>query len=66
MPDVADVIVATGLVSLVDDYIRRRWHGARRVPWISPARSSISKGLETARLGPRRLIGEVMQRRGSA
>lgn len=64
MPDIADVIVATGLVALVDDCIRRRWHGARRVPWISPARSSISKGLE--RMGPRRLIDEVLQRRGSA
>ncbi|KAJ5532221.1 hypothetical protein N7494_008773 [Penicillium frequentans] len=64
MPDIADVIVATGLVALVDDCIRRRWHHERRVPWILPARSSLTKSLE--RMGPRRLIGEVLQRRGSA
>ncbi|KAJ5622135.1 hypothetical protein N7528_005367 [Penicillium herquei] len=58
------VIVATGLVTLVDDCIRRRWHHERRVPWILPARSSLTKSLE--RMGPRRLIGEVLQRRGSA
>ncbi|KAJ5708124.1 hypothetical protein N7488_007925 [Penicillium malachiteum] len=64
MPDIADVIVATGLVTLVDDCIRRRWHHERRVPWILPARSSLTKSLE--RMGPRRLIDEVLQRRGSA
>ncbi|KAJ5632302.1 hypothetical protein N7490_008641 [Penicillium lividum] len=64
MPDIADVIVATGLVALVDDCIRRRWHHERRVPWILPARSSLTKSLE--RMVPRRLIGEVLQRRGSA
>ncbi|KAJ5580713.1 hypothetical protein N7450_007014 [Penicillium hetheringtonii] len=63
MPDVADVIVATGLVALVDDCIRRRWHSERRAPWSLPARS-LTKGLEF--MGPRRLIGEVLQRRGSA
>ncbi|KAJ5675759.1 hypothetical protein N7462_008656 [Penicillium macrosclerotiorum] len=63
MPDVADVIVATGLATLVDDCIRRRWHHDRR-PWNLPARSSFTRSLE--RMGPRRLIGEVLQRRGSA
>ncbi|KAJ5175379.1 uncharacterized protein N7482_001256 [Penicillium canariense] len=64
MPDVADVIVATGLFTLVDDCIRRRWHTERRGSRILPARSSLSQSLE--RMGPRRLIGEVLQRRGSA
>ena len=59
----SSVIVATGLVALVDDCIRRRWHHERR-PWILPAQSSLTKSLE--RMGPRRLIGEVLQRRGSA
>lgn len=63
MPDVADVIVATGLVALVDDCIRRRWHHERRGSWILPAHS-LTRSLE--RMGPRRLIGEVLQRRGSA
>ncbi|KAI2703273.1 hypothetical protein CBS147317_4140 [Penicillium roqueforti] len=64
MPDVADVIVATGIVALVDDCIRRRWHHERRPSWILPAQHSLVKSLE--RMGPRRLIGQVLQRRGSA
>ncbi|KAJ5580061.1 uncharacterized protein N7459_006046 [Penicillium hispanicum] len=64
MPDVADAIVATGLVALVDDCIRRRWHHERRGSWMLPAGSSFTKSLE--RMGPRRLIGEVLHRRGSA
>ncbi|KAJ5966424.1 hypothetical protein N7481_013138 [Penicillium waksmanii] len=36
MPDVADVIVATGLVALVDDCIRRRWHQEHRPTWSLP------------------------------
>ncbi|KAJ5170565.1 uncharacterized protein N7500_003348 [Penicillium coprophilum] len=64
MPDVADVIVATGIVALVDDCIRRRWHHERRPSWILPAQYSLAKSLE--RMGPRRLIGQVLQRRGSA
>ncbi|KAJ5207092.1 hypothetical protein N7472_003540 [Penicillium cf. griseofulvum] len=64
MPDVADVIVATGIVALVDDCIRRRWHQQQRPSWILPAQYSLAKSLE--RMGPRRLIGQVLQRRGSA
>ncbi|KAJ5543121.1 hypothetical protein N7535_005550 [Penicillium sp. DV-2018c] len=64
MSDVADVIVATGILALVDDCIRRRWHHERRPSWILPAQHSLAKGLE--RMGPRRLIGQVLQRRGSA
>ncbi|KAJ5807042.1 hypothetical protein N7474_010634 [Penicillium riverlandense] len=60
MPDIADVIVATGLIVLVDDCIRRRWHHGRRLP----ARTAFARRME--RMGPRRLIGEVLQRRGSA
>ncbi|KAJ5503188.1 hypothetical protein N7463_006062 [Penicillium fimorum] len=64
MPDVADVIVATGIIALVDDCIRRRWHHERRPSWILPAQYSLAKSLE--RMGPRRLIGQVLQRRESA
>ncbi|KAJ5366829.1 hypothetical protein N7541_000770 [Penicillium brevicompactum] len=64
MPDVADVIVATGIVALVDDCIRRRWHPERRPSWILPAQHSLAKSLE--RMGPRHLISQVLQRRGSA
>ncbi|OOQ85856.1 hypothetical protein PEBR_24117 [Penicillium brasilianum] len=64
MPDIADVIVATGIITLVDDCIRRRWHSERSGSWILPSGSALSRSLE--RMGPRRLIGEVLQRRGSA
>ncbi|KAJ6079967.1 hypothetical protein N7467_009720 [Penicillium canescens] len=63
MPDIADVIVATGIVALVDDCIRRRWHQERQPSWMLPAQH-LTKSLE--RMGPRRLIGQVLQRRGSA
>ncbi|KAL5333184.1 hypothetical protein BJX70DRAFT_78373 [Aspergillus crustosus] len=60
MHDVADVIVATGLIVLVDDCIRRRWHQTGPSRLILPMRSSFSKG--KALLGPRRLIDEVFHR----
>ncbi|KAF7718120.1 Uncharacterized protein PECH_002458 [Penicillium ucsense] len=64
MPDIADAIVATGLITLVDDCIRRRWHRQRRASTLSSTGAALSRSLE--RMGPRRLIGEVLHRRGSA
>lgn len=61
--NLTSVIVATGLITLVDDCIRRRWHHERRGSRILPSGSALSRSLE--RMGPRRLIGEVLQRRGS-
>ncbi|KAL4793821.1 hypothetical protein BDV19DRAFT_379881 [Aspergillus venezuelensis] len=54
MHDVADVIVATGLMVLVDDCIRRRWHRSGPSQFILPMRSSLSR--------PKRLIDEVFHR----
>ncbi|KAL4787567.1 hypothetical protein BJX76DRAFT_318385 [Aspergillus varians] len=54
MHDVADVIVATGLMVLVDDCIRRRWYRSGPSQFILPLRSSFSK--------PKRLIDEVFNR----
>ncbi|KAL2215747.1 hypothetical protein M432DRAFT_634233 [Thermoascus aurantiacus ATCC 26904] len=53
MHDVADVIVATGLIALVDDSIRRRWHSKRHV------QLALSMGI-----GPKRLIDELFHRLG--
>lgn len=64
MPDMADVIVATGLIILVDDCIRQRWHSNGHGPLPLPTRSSITRGMET--IGAKRLIDEVFLRRGSA
>ncbi|KAL2810866.1 hypothetical protein BJX63DRAFT_298858 [Aspergillus granulosus] len=60
MNDVADVIVATGLMVIVDDCIRRRWHRSGPSQFILPMRSSLAKGMD--RIGPRRLIDEVFHR----
>ncbi|KAL2005877.1 hypothetical protein VTN00DRAFT_10370 [Thermoascus crustaceus] len=64
MHDVADVIVATGLIALVDDSIRRRWHSKRHVQLTLPRKSSFMKNVD--HFGPKRLIDEVFHRRGSA
>ena len=58
------VIVATGLMVLVDDCIRQRWHSDKSPPLARPMRHSISRGVEL--IGPKRLIDEVFHRRGSA
>jgi len=65
LTDVADVIVATGLIALVDDCIKRRWHSKRSVQFTLPnlpMRSSKTSSMETS--GPKRLVDEVFGRRG--
>ncbi|KAE8350182.1 hypothetical protein BDV28DRAFT_139630 [Aspergillus coremiiformis] len=64
MPDVADMIVVTGLMVLVDDSIRRRWDSRKRSQRMFPKRSSFTKSMEF--MGPRRLLSEVFHRRDSA
>ncbi|ODM21592.1 hypothetical protein SI65_02436 [Aspergillus cristatus] len=64
MTDVADAIVATGLIVLVDDCIRRRWHSSRSAHLLDPMRAFSSKSIDL--LGPKRLIDEVFHHRGSA
>ncbi|KAE8552947.1 hypothetical protein TMatcc_007654 [Talaromyces marneffei ATCC 18224] len=68
MPDVADVIVATGIMVLVDDSIRRRWHNKRQVRLNMGHRraSSFLQNIHLDSLGPKRLIDEIFHRRGSA
>ncbi|KAL2866860.1 uncharacterized protein BJX67DRAFT_118319 [Aspergillus lucknowensis] len=60
MHDVADVIVATGLMVLVDDSIRRRWHRSGPSQFILPMRSSFSKGMDV--VAPKRLVDGVFHR----
>lgn len=61
---ICSAIVATGLIVLVDDCIRRRWHSSRSAQLLDPMRAFSSKSIEF--LGPKRLIDEVFHRRGSA
>ncbi|CAH0054915.1 unnamed protein product [Clonostachys solani] len=57
--DVADVIVATGLIALVDDCIKNRWH-AKKQPKM--ARSKSNDLTHTRR---RSLVQEILHRRHS-
>lgn len=65
LTDVADVIVSTGLLALVDDCIKRRWHQKDRFQLKIPV-PLLSKGkLNMQYIGPKRLIDELFNRRGS-
>lgn len=60
--DLADVIMVSGLVSLVDDCIMRRWQGKTRL------QTTISTFVRsnTEHVGAKRLVDEVLNRRGTA
>ncbi|KAI9817916.1 MAG: hypothetical protein M1832_004536 [Thelocarpon impressellum] len=58
--DVADVIVATGLVALVDDAIKNSFHQKRAVQIVLPVQS---KSMKMDYVGPKKLIDEVFHRR---
>lgn len=60
------VIVATGLIALVDDCIKSRWHqkngGAQmRLPMLMKSRLKMNMEF----VGPKRLVDEVFNRRGT-
>lgn len=59
--DIADVIVATGLLAFVDDCIKNKWHRKDRFqfPIITPT-SEKKLGLEY--IGPKRLIDGIFNR----
>ncbi|KAL1847580.1 hypothetical protein Plec18167_009448 [Paecilomyces lecythidis] len=61
MHDVADVFVATGLMAMVDDWIRRRWHKKRQLHLNIPRKASFIDHVDT-----KKLIDGVFHRRGSA
>ncbi|KAI9678210.1 MAG: hypothetical protein M1817_006155 [Caeruleum heppii] len=61
--DLADVIVATGLVSLVDDSIKRRFHSKRSVQIVLP--SPLKHSFKMDPTGPEKLIDRVFHRRAS-
>ena len=54
--DAAEVVVATGLIALVDDCIRRRWHNKGGVRLNIPVKK------KTDYISPQRLIDEVFNR----
>jgi hypothetical protein len=56
--DLADVIVATGLLALVDDCITRRWHSKSSMELYIPTKNAADY------ITPKRLIDEIFNRRG--
>jgi hypothetical protein len=56
--DLADVIVATGLMALIDDSINRRWHSKSGVSMAIPVKNTPSY------IEPGQLIDELFNRRG--
>jgi hypothetical protein len=61
--DVADSVVAAGLVALVDDSIRRHFHSEETKQLIVPV-PRMNMGVEY--IGPKRLINEMFNRKDSS
>ncbi|KAL6717090.1 hypothetical protein ACLMJK_005005 [Lecanora helva] len=61
--DLADVIVASGLIALVDDCIKTRWHQKGHVHMSVPALNKSHLRMNMEYVGPKRLVDEVFHRR---
>ncbi|KAI4603177.1 hypothetical protein KJ359_005969 [Pestalotiopsis sp. 9143b] len=64
MTDVADVVVATGLMALVDDCIKQRW-GAKGTQTQRIGVPTRSKTLEFDHSGPKSFVQQLFSRRNS-
>ena len=62
LTDFRSVIVATGLIALVDDCIKRKWHSKRSAQLNVPVQPSGKTASDF--VGPKRLMDEVFNRRG--
>ncbi|KAL5119219.1 hypothetical protein ACEQ8H_002930 [Pleosporales sp. CAS-2024a] len=60
--DISDVVVATGLVALVDDCIKRRFHSKQTTQLHIPLMRSPSFKVNMDYVGPKRLIDEMFSR----
>lgn len=60
---VVSVIVASGLIALVDDCIKSRWHQKRRVLLSIPMLHKSPLKKSTEYVGAKRLMDEVFNRR---
>lgn len=61
--DVADVIMTTGLMALVDDCIKRKFRQRKMVQLNIPLPMTPNKRVNLEYVGPKRLIDEVFNRR---
>ena len=57
----SSVVMASGLVALVDDCIKRRWHQKSRMQMTVPMHSPLRLNMEY--VGPKRLMDEVFNRK---
>ncbi|KAF2704280.1 hypothetical protein K504DRAFT_390710 [Pleomassaria siparia CBS 279.74] len=60
--DISDVVVATGLMALVDDCIKRKFHAKQSTPLHIPLIRNASFKMNMEYVGPKRLIDEVFHR----
>jgi len=60
--DISDVVVATGLMALVDDCIKRRFHSKQSTQLHIPLMRSASFKMNMEYVGPKRLIDEMFHR----
>jgi len=60
--DISDVVVATGLIALVDDCIKRRFHTKQSTQLHIPLMRNSSFKMNMEYVGPKRLIDEVFNR----
>ena len=65
-PDIAEVAVASGLTSLVDDSIRRRFHARETTQLIVPLPMKTGGTVNRNHVGPKRLIDEAFGRHKSS
>lgn len=56
------VVISTGLIALVDDSIKRRWHSRHGRQLLLPISRSSSFRMNMEYIGPKRLIDEVFNR----
>ena len=61
----SSIIVSTGLITLVDDCIKSRWHQKRRVQMKLPSLLKSPLKMNMEYVGPKRLVDEVFNRRGT-
>ncbi|KAI4174240.1 MAG: hypothetical protein LQ343_002378 [Gyalolechia ehrenbergii] len=65
LTDVADVIVATGLIALVDDSIKSKFHQKNKAQMSVPALMKSPRMMNMEYVGPKQLIDEIFHRRGT-
>ena len=59
----SSVVMASGLVALVDDCIKCRWHDKKRIQMTVPMLTKSPLRLNMEYIGPKRLMDEVFNRR---